>query len=71
MQPVVELSGPLHLDLMGMGASETTLIDAPIRGGFAGLTVANLDPALDATVTVTAAGVRLRLAAGTGQAALA
>ena len=71
VQPVVELSGPLHLDLMGMGAGETTLIDAPIRGGFAGVTVANLDPALDATVTVTAAGVRLRLAAGTGQAVIA
>lgn len=70
--PTVALSGPLRLDLSGVGAiSNHKLIDATITGTFSGLTVTGLDPALDATVTVTASGVTLSLAAGTGQAVLA
>lgn len=67
----VVLSGPLRLDVNGMGAGTHALIIAAITGSFSGLEVSNLDPALDATVAVTATGVTLTLAAGTGKAALA
>ena len=67
VKPHVALSGPLHLDLTGLGAGSYPLIEASITGTFAKVTVDHLAADLDAEVVVSATGVRLILRAGTGK----
>lgn len=67
VSPSVSLSGPLSLNLRGLGAGSYPLIAANILGNFSRIDVQDLAPDLNAAISVTPQGVDLHLTAGSGQ----